>query len=193
MDKPVAERPRHREVYTALAGGITCRHHDPLVRQCVFPKLPVQHELIAARLGHLWSAGQLIEKENASAALGQKLRRHPLGLVGEDTRKPPEIDRVQLHCADVKELVAQVSRDLADNLRLADAASSPNVDGYTFADECTKRLIEFARSHRYLPGNWLYWVAVDSRGKSACRCSCMGEAALLDRTCSAEVVRVETN
>jgi hypothetical protein len=45
--------------------------------------------------------------------------RHPLGLVGRDTRQPSQVNRVPLHRADIEKFVAQVVRNLIDDLRFA--------------------------------------------------------------------------
>ena len=93
-------------------------------------------------MGHLRCRCQLIQKQNAFACGGKELGRHPFGLVFRDPRQTPEIDRVKLHGPHIEKVVVEIVGDLGDDLRLSDSASAPDVQGYTFANERMKRLIE---------------------------------------------------
>jgi hypothetical protein len=48
-----------------------------------------------------------------------------------------------LHRPDVEELALPVGSNLGDDLRLADTAGTPNVQGHTFTDQRMKRLVQF--------------------------------------------------
>jgi hypothetical protein len=57
MPTPDAERNTaaagHGKVHATLGRRIACGHHYPIVREVVFTEFAVEHQLIAARLGHL--------------------------------------------------------------------------------------------------------------------------------------------
>jgi hypothetical protein len=142
MHKSVAQRPRHREMNAALGGWISCRNDNPAVGQYILAELAIKHQLIAARLGHLWRRGQLIKEEDALACGREKLGRDPFGLMFGDPRQTPEIDRVKLHGPHVEKVVVQIVCDLGDDLRLPNAARAPDMQGYTFANQRVKRFIE---------------------------------------------------
>ena len=99
------------------------------------------HQLTAAGLRHLWRGGQLIEKQDAFPSGGKELGRHPFGLVCFDPGQPSQINRIELHGANVKELIVEIVRDLSDDLRLADTACAPNVQRHTLTYQRMKRLI----------------------------------------------------
>jgi hypothetical protein len=143
MHEPVAQRPRHGEVNAALRGRIACGDHNPAIRQHILAELPVQDQLIAARLGHLRSRGQLVEKENAFACGGEKPGGHPFGPVFGDPRQAPKIDRVKLHGPHVEKVVPEIVGNLSNDLRLADAACAPDMRRHTFADQRMERLMDF--------------------------------------------------
>ena len=105
-----------------LGGRIAGGDDNPAVGQHILAELSVQHQLIAACLGHLRRRGQFIKKENAFAGGGEKLRWDPFGLVFGDPRQTPEIDRVKLHGPHVEKVVVEIVGDLGDDLRLPDAA-----------------------------------------------------------------------
>jgi len=67
-------------------------------------------------LGHLRRGGQLVEKENAFAAGGKELGRDPFGLIFFDPGQSPQIDRIELHGTNVKELIVEIVRNLSDDL-----------------------------------------------------------------------------
>jgi hypothetical protein len=85
---------------------------------------------------------QLIEKENAFACGGEKLERHPSGLVFGDPWQTAQIDRVKLHGPHVEKIVVKVVGDLRADLRLRSAARAPDMQGHTFADKSVKRFVE---------------------------------------------------
>jgi hypothetical protein len=70
-----------------------------------------------------------------------------LGLVRGYARETTQIDGIELHCPHVEEVVAEVGGDLADDLRFADAARSPDMQGHTLANERMKRFIELRGFH----------------------------------------------
>ena len=142
MDKAVAQRPRHREVHAALGGRIAGCDHHPAVRETIFAKLAIEDQLVAACLRHLRRGGQLVQKEDALPARGQELRRHPLGLVGSDSRQASQIDRIELDGANIEKLPVQIRSNLGDDLRFADAAGAPDVQRHTFADQRMQRFKE---------------------------------------------------
>ena len=72
--------------------------------------------MIAAGLRHLRRGGQLIQKQDALPGSGKKLRRHPFGLVFFDPGQSPQIDRIELHGADIEELIVEIARYLCDDL-----------------------------------------------------------------------------
>jgi hypothetical protein len=65
----------------------------------------------------------------------------------DNSGQSPEIDRVKLHSAHVEKVVVEIVGDLRYDLRLANTACAPDVQGHTFADQRMKRLIEFRWFH----------------------------------------------
>jgi len=57
-------------------------------------------------------------------------------------RGSPADQRIELYGANVKEKDVEIARHLSDDLRLADAARAPDVQGHTFTDQRMKRLVE---------------------------------------------------
>ena len=108
---------------------------------------------------HLRRRCQLIEKENAFACGGEKLGRHPFGLVFGDPRQTPKIDRVKLHSPHVEKVVVEIVGDLRDDLRLPNATRAPDVQGHTFGDQRMKRLIEFRWFHELSSVGWK-WAGI---------------------------------
>jgi hypothetical protein len=92
-------------MHSALGGWIAGGDDHPPIRQHILAQLAVEHQLIASGLRHLRRRGQLIEKEDALPGGWEKLGRYPFGLVFLDPRQAPQIDRVELHGAYVKEFV----------------------------------------------------------------------------------------
>ena len=162
MDKPVAQRPRHREMHTALRCRVAGGDDDPSFGEHVFAEFTVEDELVAAGLRHLRRRGQLVEKENALAFVGQELGRNPLGLIRCDARQSAQIDRIELNGAHIKKCDSEIARHLGDDLRLADAARAPNVQRYTFADQRMKRLVKLGWFHLDLP-QAEYWFGREER------------------------------
>ena len=78
MHEPVAQRSRHREMNSTLRCRIAGGDDHPAVGQHILAELSVEHELIAARLGHLRRRGQLIEKENALAGRREETSEAPI-------------------------------------------------------------------------------------------------------------------
>ena len=72
--------------------------------EMVFTELAVEHQLITASLRHLRCSGQFVEKENARSGNRQKLRWHPLRLIGSNAWQPAKIYRVKLNSSNVEEL-----------------------------------------------------------------------------------------
>ena len=147
MHEPVAQRSRHGEMDATLRCWIAGGDDNPAIGQHILAELPVQHQLIAACLGHLRRRCQLIEKENAFAGGGEKLGRDPFGLVFGDPRQTPKIDRVELHGPHVEKVVVEIVGDLGNDLRFADAACTPDMQRHTFADQRMKRLVELRWFH----------------------------------------------
>ena len=112
--------------------------HEP-----VFAELAIEDELIAPSLRHLRRCSQFIQKQDALAVKWKDFRRNPFRAVRSDSWQAAQIDRVELHRPDVEELAIPVGGDLGDNLRLADTAGAPDVQGHTFVDQRMKRLVEF--------------------------------------------------
>ena len=77
----------------------------------------------------------------------EEFRRHPLGLIGRDAGQAAQIDRIELHGSHVEKFVVEIVGDLGDDLRLADAAGAPDMQGHTFANQRMKRFIELRRFH----------------------------------------------
>jgi hypothetical protein len=147
MNESVAQWPRHGEVNATLGGRIPGCDDNPAIGQHILAELPVQYQLIAARLGHLRRRGQLIEKEDAFACGGKELGRHPFGLVLGDPRQTPEIDRVELHGPHIEKVVVEVVGDLGNDLGFPDAAGTPDVQGHTFTNQRMERLMELRWFH----------------------------------------------
>ena len=105
MDEPVAQRARHREMDSTLRCRIAGCDDYPAVGQHILAELPVQHQLIAARLGHLRRGGQFIKKEDAFACGGEKLGRHPFRLIRCNSREAAQINRVKLHGPYVEKVI----------------------------------------------------------------------------------------
>jgi hypothetical protein len=80
-DEAIAQRPWHGEVHATLGGRIAGCDHHPIVREVVFTELAVEHQLTAARLGHLRRGSPLVEKEDAPAGGRQKFRGQPFRLI----------------------------------------------------------------------------------------------------------------
>jgi hypothetical protein len=72
-------------------------------------------------------------------------------LVRLDPWESPQIDRIELDCADVEELIVEIVRNLRDDLRLADAACAPDMQGHTLTDQRMKRLVQPGWFHLDLP------------------------------------------
>jgi hypothetical protein len=151
MDKPVAQRPRHRKVHATLRCRIAGGDDDPPIGEHVFAQFAVEDELVAAGLRHLRCRGQLVEKQNAFAVSGQEFGRNPLGLVRFDPGQSAQIDRVELHGTYVKKLDSEIARHLGDDLRLAHAARTPDVQWHTFTDQRMKRLVKLRWFHGFEP------------------------------------------
>ena len=81
MHETVAQRTRHGEVNATLGGRIAGGDDNPAIGQRIFAELPVEHQLVATRLGHLRCGRQFIEKEDAFPGRREKLRRHPFCLI----------------------------------------------------------------------------------------------------------------
>jgi hypothetical protein len=126
----------------ALGGWIPSSDDDPAIRQHILAKLPVKNQLIATGLGHLRRRGQLVKKENAFPGGREKLGWYPFGLILGNTRQTPEIDRVKLHGPHIEKVVVEIVSDLSNDLRLSNAARTPDMQGHTFANERMERLIE---------------------------------------------------
>ena len=151
MDKSVAQRSRHREVYAPLGSRIAGGDDHPAVRQHILSQLAVENQLVAAGLRHLRSRCQLIEKENALALGRQELGWNPFGLVCGDTRQSPKIDRIELDGTNVKKLKVKIGSDLRHDLRFTDAARAPDMQRHTFADQRMKRFVKLGWFHLGLP------------------------------------------
>src|ERR1700739_4953937 len=143
MDEAVPQRSWHREMDASLRGGIAGGDHDPTIRESVLAELPVKNQLGATSLGHLRRRSQLVEKQNALPTVREEFRRHPFRAIGGNSWEAAQVDRIELHRPDVEELAFPVGGDLSNNLRLPDAARAPDMQGYTFADQRMKRLVEF--------------------------------------------------
>ena len=116
MDEPVPQRPRHREVHSAVGGRIARRDDHPPIGQLVLAQLSVEDQLVAAGLGHLRRRSQFIEKENALSVDRQEPGRNPFGAVRRNARQAPQIDRIELHGPDVEKLPLEIGSDLGNNL-----------------------------------------------------------------------------
>jgi hypothetical protein len=162
MDKTISERPRHREVHATLRCRVAGGDDDPPFGEHVFAQFTVENELVAAGLRHLRRRGQLVQKENAFAFVGQELGRNPLGLIRRDARQTAQIDRIELNGAHVKKCDSEIARHLGDDLRLAHAARAPDVQRHTFADQRMKRLVKLGWFHLYLP-QAEYWFGCEER------------------------------
>jgi hypothetical protein len=147
MNETISEWPRHRKMHTPLRRRVACGDYHPAVWKHVFAQFAVEHQLVAPGLRHLRRRGQFIEKENAFPCGGQEFGWHPFGLVCFDSGQPPQIDRIELHGANIKELKGEIVRDLRDDLRFADAARAPDMQRHTFADQRMKRLIQLGWFH----------------------------------------------
>jgi hypothetical protein len=134
-------------VNATLRGRIAGGDDDPLIGQRIFPELSVEHQLVAARLGHLRRGGQLIEKEDALARRREELRRDPFRLIRRNSWQAAQVDRIELHGPYIEKVVVEIVGDLRDDLRFSDATGAPNVQGYAFANERVKRLIELRWFH----------------------------------------------
>ena len=154
MNEPVAQRPWHGKMDTALGSWITGGDDNPPFGQQVFAEFPVEHQLITTGLGHLRRGGQLVEKENALAGIGEKLGGNPFRLILDNSGQSPEIDRVKLHGAHIEKVIVEIVSDLGDNLRLSNAARAPDVERHTFADQRMKRLIELRWFHGIFSIGW---------------------------------------
>ena len=77
-----------------------------------------------------------------SPSSGKEFRRHPFRAVCGNSWETAQIHGIELHRPDVEELTLPVGGDLGNNLRFADAARAPDVQGHTFADQRMERLIE---------------------------------------------------
>ena len=60
-------------------------------------------------------------------------------------RQLTQVGGIELHRPDVKKLAFPVGGHLDNDLRLADAARTPEVQVHTFADQHMKRLVELGR------------------------------------------------
>ena len=116
MHETVAQRARHREVNSAFRGRIAGGDDNPVIGQRIFAELPVEHQLVATRLGHLRRRGQFIEEEDALAGRREKLRRHPFRQIRRDSRKAAQVDRIELHGSHVEKVVVEIVGDLGDDL-----------------------------------------------------------------------------
>ena len=105
-------------------------------------ELAVEDELIAPSLGHLRRRSQLVEEQNAFPVERQEFRRYPFRAVHGDSRQATQINRIELYRSDVEEFAIPVGRDLSNNLRLADSAGTPNVQGHTFTDQRMERFVK---------------------------------------------------
>jgi hypothetical protein len=56
-----------------------------------------------------------------------------------------------LHGANVQEIKVEIVRDLRDDLRLADAARTPDMQRHTFADQRMKRFVKLGWFHLDFP------------------------------------------
>jgi hypothetical protein len=85
-----------------------------------------------------------------------------LSLIILDPRQPSQIDRIELHGANVQELKVEIVRDLRDDLRFADAARAPDMQRHTFANQRMKRLIQLGWFHLDSPQTE-YWFGCEER------------------------------
>lgn len=70
----------------------------------------------------------------------KEFRRHPFRAVRRYSGQTAEIDAIELHRSNIEEIALPVGGDLGDDLRLADAAGTPDVEGHTFTDQRMKAL-----------------------------------------------------
>ena len=68
-----------------------------------------------------------------------------------DPRQTPQIDRIKLHGANIKEVKVEIVRDLSHDLRFADAARAPDMQWHTFANQRMERLIQLGWFHLDVP------------------------------------------
>lgn len=137
----------------SLGCGIAGCNHYPSIGELVLAELAIEDQLVASRLRHLRCGGQLIEKEDAFPCGGKKLGRDPFSLVRRNARQTAKIDGIELYGPHIQEVVVEIGRHLAHDLRFADTAWSPDMQGHTFADQRMKRLIKFRRFHSGILGN----------------------------------------
>jgi len=116
MHETVAQWARHREVNSALRSRIAGGDDDPFVGQRIFTEFPVEHQLVATRLGHLRRRSQFIEKEDALPGRREKLRGHPFRQIRRNSRKAAQVDRIELHGSHIEKVVLEIVGDLGDDL-----------------------------------------------------------------------------
>jgi hypothetical protein len=134
-------------VNASLGGRIAGGNNYPSVGQFVLAKLAIKDKLIAASLRHLGRGGQLVEKQDALPCGGKKLGRHPFRLVRRNAGQTAKVDGIELHSPHIEEGVVEIGGNLPDDLRFADAAWSPDMQGHTLTDKRMKRFIELGGFH----------------------------------------------
>jgi len=92
--------------------------------------------------------------------VGRNLGGYPFGLILGNTRQTPEIDRVKLHGPHIEKVVVEIVSDLSNDLRLSNAARTPDMQGHTFANERMERLIELDGFMGFLGRNSARFVAI---------------------------------
>jgi hypothetical protein len=134
-------------VHAALRRWIAGRDHHPSVWKLVLAQLAIEHQLIAACLCHLRRGCQLVEKQDALSTCWQKLRRHPLSLIGSNPGKTAQVDRIELDGSDIEKLPVEITRYLGNDLRFADAAGAPDMQRHTLAHQRVERFKECGGFH----------------------------------------------
>src|SRR6266496_2398172 len=152
MQETVEQGTGHGVADATLGGGIAGGQHRPSIRKPIIAQRAIEHELIAGSLRHRRRRGQLIEKEDAFSACGEKLGRDPFRAVFLDARQTAEIDGIKLNGPYVDKFAIQLPRDLLNELGFTDATGAPDMERDVLRHSGNQRLNEVRWFHEYVLG-----------------------------------------
>ena len=128
VHETIRKRIGHSEDDRTILFAITRSDDRPTIRKLILTNLPIEDDLIQARLHDGRRRIEFIEKQHTRLVTRarKKRRRKPLRAITHNSRNATKIGGIQEWSANVNKRFATIPRKLRDDRRLPNARRSPN-------------------------------------------------------------------